>query len=92
MATKQSNSPSGINNYGGSGPRQNIGQPQPGVGGGQIKTTRVAASATYAGHHQVNPGAKPGSGVSTPTQQNSGPQTKVASASTILGRKETASR
>lgn len=89
MATKQF----GVNNGypGSSGPRQNIGQSQAGVGGSP-KTTRVAASATYAGHHQVNPGAKPGSGVTTPAQQNSGPQTKVAASSTLLGRKETANK
>ena len=85
MATKQS---SGVNNASSSGPRRNIGGPQAGVGGG-VTTTRVAASATYAGHHQVNPGAKPGSGVSTPAQQNSGPQVKHAATATQVGRKET---
>ena len=58
MATKPSpNRASGVNNTAGSGPRPNIGAPQP-ASGGRITTPRVPAAATYAGHRQVNPGSK----------------------------------
>lgn len=78
---------SGANNYGAQSPIKDIGQIAQG-NGGVIKTTRVPASATYAGHGQVNPGSSKGN-VGSPSLQTGTPAVKHSAQATQVGKKET---
>lgn len=87
MATKAPTGRTGVNNYGSQSSTKSIGAPQHGAGG-NIKTTRVEAAATMAGHKQVNPGSNrkdpnPG-GYASPQAA-----VKHAANSTLVGKKET---
>ena len=77
----------GVNNYAKSEPRQSVSAQSKGLGA-PIKTTVIAASATHAGHGQVNPGSTKGN-TSVPAYASNITAVKHGATATQLGKKET---